>query len=580
VAARRAGRRFSPSHLRLAALGVGLVLAWVAMGGRLYQVQVVDAAELADLGLEQRLTTRELAPQRGNIFDRNGDPMAMTVEAESLFVVPQEVTEPVFVAQQVGGLLGLDQGTVLDELRSDKTFVYLKRQVELDLASQVTSLELAGVYSHDEAKRVYPTNTIASHVVGFVDIDGVGKEGLEYEFNDSLRGIPGEVMFERAPDGTPIPWARSETTPAVAGSDLVTTIDLPIQYAAERACVDTLQETGAEGCWIVALEVETGEVLAMAGAPEFDPATRQGADGQPFSNFIVRGTYEPGSTQKLISVAGAIEEGVVSPETVIDEVGDFIELRPQACVRIDDDIFGCYRDFDPHAVEDMTVADIFRSSSNVGTIRIAQLLPSGTIPEYMERFGLGQQTGIDYSGEAAGLIGMDASCEVCPLSAAIGYGIAVTPMQMAAAYAAVANDGLWVQPHLVASHGEADGSVVPVEPATHQVVSADTAWVMRHLLAGVVESGTGHRAQVPGYRVGGKTGTANKLGEDGRYTDLTIASFVGMAPIDDPKVVVAVVVDNPSFEYRTGGLAAAPAFSAVMEQALHRLAVTPDGDDG
>jgi cell division protein FtsI (penicillin-binding protein 3) len=580
VAARRAGRRFSSGHVRLAVLGLGLVLAWVAMGGRLYQVQVVDAAELADLGLEQRLTKRELAPQRGNIFDRNGDPMAMTVEAESLFVVPQEVTEPVYVAQQVGGLLGLDQDRVLADLRSDKTFVYLKRQVELDLAAEVTDLELSGVYSHDEAKRVYPTSTIASHVVGFVDIDGVGKEGLEYEFNDSLRGIPGEVLFERAPDGTPIPWARSETTPAVAGTDLVTTVDLPIQYAAERACVDTLQETGAAGCWIVALEVETGEVLAMAGAPEFDPSTRQSVDGEPFSNFIVRGTYEPGSTQKLISVAGAIEEGVVSPETVIDDVGDFIELRPQACVRTDDEIFGCYRDFDPHPVEDLTVADIFRSSSNVGTIRIAQLLPQGTIPDYMERFGLGEPTGIDYSGEAPGLIGMDASCEVCPLSAAIGYGIAVTPMQMAAAYAAVANDGLWVQPHLVASHGEADGSVVPVEPATQRVVSSDTAWVMRHLLAGVVESGTGHRAQVPGYRVGGKTGTANKLGDDGRYTDLTIASFVGMAPIDDPKVVVAVVVDNPSFDFRTGGLAAAPAFSAVMEQALHRLAVTPDGDDG
>jgi cell division protein FtsI (penicillin-binding protein 3) len=450
----------------------------------------------------------------------------------------------------------------------------------LNQAEEVLSLNLAGVHAHDEPKRVYPTGSVASHVLGFVNIDGVGSEGIEYEFESDLRGTPGVFSFESAPGGVPIPWAPSHATPAVPGEDLVSTVDLPVQYSAEAACAETLQVTGGTGCWIVAMEVETGAVLAIAGAPAFDPASRTSTDGTGFSNFAVRGMYEPGSTMKLISVAGAIEDGVVGPTTVIGAVADRIELRPGACKSDTDEVFGCYSDFERHETHDMAVADVFRQSSNVGTIKIAQMMSRDQLFFYLKAFGLGEITGLDYPGEAKGLINLDESCQTCPASSAIGYGVAVTAVQMAAAYGAVGNDGVWLQPHLLSTTHGRDGRTATTPVASHRAVSVETAAVMRSLLSEVVEAGTGISAQVPGYLVGGKTGTANKLGEDGRYTDITMASFVGLAPIDDPKVVVAVVVDSPVWEYRTGGLAAAPAFSTVMEQALHRLGVTPDAASG
>lgn len=546
------------------------------MGARLYQVQVLDASRLAEAGAGQRQTEEVLLPQRGNIFDRNGDPMAMTVDAQSIYLRPAEITEPLFVAQQVGGLLGVPSDRLLESITSGEEFVYVKRQVELAQATEVLSLNLGGVHSHEEAKRVYPTGSVASHVVGFVNIDGVGSEGIEYEFESALRGSPGVLSFESAPGGVPIPWAPSHATPAVPGEDLVSTVDLPVQYSAESACQQTLQVTGGTGCWIVAMEVETGAILAISGAPSFDPASRTAADGNGFSNFAVRGMYEPGSTMKLITMAGAIEDGVVGPSTVIGAVADRIELRPGACKSDTDEVYGCYSDFERHETHDMAVADIFRQSSNVGTIKVAQMMNRDQIFSYLEAFGLGEVTGLDYPGEATGLINLDESCQTCPASSAIGYGVAVTAVQMAAAYGAIGNEGVWLQPHLLSATHGLDGRATTTPVASHRVVSVETASVMRELLSQVVEAGTGISAQVPGYLVGGKTGTANKLGDDGRYTDITMASFVGIAPIDDPKVVVAVVVDSPVWEYRTGGLAAAPAFSTVMEQALHRLGVTPD----
>ncbi|HEX5723525.1 MAG TPA: penicillin-binding protein 2 [Acidimicrobiia bacterium] len=580
MSARVAKARWSEGRIRLGLLGLCLAVAWLGMGIRLYQVQVLNATQLAEAGVGQRQTEEVLLPQRGNIFDRNGDPMAMTVDSRSIYLSPAEITEPLYVAQQVGGLLGVPSEALLDSIGSGEQFVYVKRQVELNQAEEVLSLNLAGVHGHEEPKRVYPTGSVASHVVGFVNIDGVGSEGIEYEFESDLRGTPGVFSFESAPGGVPIPWAPSHATPAVPGEDLVSTVDLPVQYSAEAACEETLQVTGGTGCWIVAMEVETGAVLAIAGAPAFDPASRTSADGNGFSNFAVRGMYEPGSTMKLISVAGAIEDGVVGPTTVIGAVADQIELRPGACKSDTDEVFGCYSDFERHETHDMAVADVFRQSSNVGTIKIAQMMTREQLFFYLKAFGLGQITGLDYPGEAKGLINLDESCQTCPASSAIGYGVAVTAVQMAAAYAAIGNDGVWLQPHLLSTTHGLDGRTATTPVASHRAVSVETAAVMRSLLSEVVEAGTGISAQVPGYLVGGKTGTANKLGEDGRYTDITMASFVGLAPIDDPKVVVAVVVDSPAWEYRTGGLAAAPAFSTVMEQALHRLGVTPDAASG
>jgi cell division protein FtsI (penicillin-binding protein 3) len=569
-------------------MGVVIVAAWLGMAYRLFQIQVVQAAELAEKGLSQRLVSKELAPQRGKIFDRRGELLAMTVEAQSIYAVPEQLVEPLWVAQQIGGLLGVDSESLHAKLSGDSGFVYIKRQVDGVLAEQVMDLGIRGVYAHPEPTRIYPAGPVAAHVTGFVNIDGVGQEGLELVYDEQLSGVPGQAMFERDLAGRVIPQGLSRIVPAQPGSDLNTTIDLPLQYQSQQACVGALERTGASSCWVVVLAVETGEVLAMTGAPPFDPQTRQTIDPRCdkaedpvacrlFSNFVVRGIYEPGSTQKLITVAAALDTGVVQIGTVIPQVADVLELLEGACSSGESEVYGCYHDFDPHETRDMSVAEVFTQSSNIGTIKIAERLGQDRLVDYIETFGLGSETGIDYTAEAKGLLRFDPGCQTCLSSAAIGYSVAATPLQMAAAYAAVANDGVWMAPHIVSSVVDVDGNTEVSSLESRRVVSPGTALLMRELLASVVEHGTGENAAVPGYRVGGKTGTANKLGPDGRYTDLTRASFVGMAPIDDPKVVVAVLVDSPAHTFRTGNLAAAPVFAEVMEQALHRLGVTPDG---
>lgn len=584
------GTRARPtaSKARMALIGLVVVAAWLGMGYRLFDIQVVQAEELAEKGLSQRLVTRPLAPQRGKIFDRNGNLLAMTVESKSLFVVPDQVTEPVWVAQQIGGLLGIDSETLYERITGDRDFVYIKRQVDGVLAEQILAEGMDGVFAHPEPTRIYPAGPVASHVTGFVNIDGDGQEGLELVYDDELRGIPGHAEYERDIAGRVIPQGYTNIVPAVPGTDLMTSIDLPLQYQAQESCSNALERTGAESCWAVVLSVETGEVLALVGAPVFDPDIRQTLDPRcdtaedpatcrMFSNFAVRGIYEPGSTQKMITFAAALEEREVQVGTVIPDIDDELELLEGACRSGNDDVHGCYVDFNEHETEDMTVAEIFTRSSNVGTIRVAETLGQDRLVEYIEKFGLGSTTGIDYTVEAPGILRFDPGCQTCWASAAIGYSVAVTPLQMAAAYAAIGNDGVWTTPHIVRSKVDSDGETEVAGVETRQVVSPGTALLMREMLASVVENGTGRNGAVDGYRVGGKTGTANKLGEDGRYTDETRASFVGMAPINDPEVVVAVVIDAPDHDHRTGGLSAAPVFSEIMEQALHRLGVSPDG---
>lgn len=577
----------SRPRARLALIGILVGAAWLGIGYRLFHIQVLAAPDLAAAGLEQRLVSRDLAPQRGKIFDRNGEVLALTVESKSLYAVPDQLEEPLWVAQQVGGLLGVDSDELFERLTSGSKFVYIKRQVDNDLAEQVLNLEVPGVYALEEPTRIYPAGVVASHVTGFVDIDGVGRDGLELYYEDGLRGVPGKAVFERGLDGTPILQGISDIVPATPGVDLHTTIDLPLQYQTQKACSEAVEKTGAEACWAVAIHAETGEILAMTGAPVFDPQTRQTVDPRCddaedpaacrlFSNFIVRGIFEPGSTQKLITVAAALEEGEVDIGTIFENVDDELDLKDGACQDNDDELYGCYRDFTPHEPMDMTVADIFAQSSNIGTIKIGEALGQRRLVQYIEAFGLGTKTGVDYTVEAPGILNFEAGCDICWASASIGYSVAATPLQMGAAYAAIANDGMWVTPHLVASTADVDGQTEVAAVETRQVVSPTTARLMRDLLARAVAEGTGIQGTVENYRVGGKTGTANKLGKDGRYTDETRASFVGMAPISDPKVVVAVVIDGPSHEYRTGGLSAAPVFAQVMEQALHRLGVTPD----
>lgn len=563
-----AGRR--ARDLQILVLVAVLLGAWAMVGVRLFEVQVVRAEELTEAGLRQRLTNEVLAPRRGGVYDRNGQVLAFTFDAVTLFANPREVVDPTGAALEVGAILGVPYDQILPKLEGDGSFVYLARQLEGDAAEAAAALDIPGIYTTPEPTRVYPSGSAAAHVVGFVDIDGNGLEGLEYGFDEGLRGRPGFIQYEQA-RGVQIPHGVEDRVDAVQGTDLITTLDLSVQYAAETACAETIDRTGAKRCSIVVLDPATGEILGMVVSPTFDPNHRAGVPAERFHNLAVRSLYEPGSTMKLVTIAGALEAGVVTPATSF-EVETTIEFedpnRDQPWV---------FRDAARTETEFLSVADIVTRSSNVGTIMVSEQLGTERLGATLDAFGFGASTGIDFPAEAIGSVNLDPTCVTCRPSVAIGYSVSTTLVQMASVYATIANDGEWVQPHVVSATEQA-GALELVQPERRRVVSEETARTMRSLLRNVVEAedGTGTAAHIDGYDVGGKTGTS-RVYEDGRYhEDRLMATFIGMAPVDNPRVVVAVLVEEPQGEHLTGGMIAAPTFADVMLKTLHLLGVEPN----
>lgn len=567
-------KRWRPQHLRLFFVGAFFLAAWVVIGVKLVFVQGVQAQTLDDQARDQRLRTVTLEADRGTIYDRDGRELALTIEATTVYANPQEISEPGLTAAALSGLLGRPVGEIRADLERDSSFVYIARKLLRDEADAIRALDLDGVHFVAEPKRVYPSGDLAAQVLGFVGADNGGLEGIEHFYEDVLTGEPGQLVFERSGRGRVIPQGEYEVRDAVRGQDLALTIDGELQFFAQQEALSTLQETGAEAVHIVVLDVTTFEVLAMASAPTFDP-NNIGSNADLFRNRVVTDTFEPGSTQKLITVAAAIEEGIVTPDRIF-EVPDNIQVFDRE-----------YLDFSEHETGDMTVADIVSQSSNVGTILIWQELGDELLYRYLQGFGLGTYTGIDFPGEVTGVLQpVEKWCDSCGASTSIGYRVAVTPLQMTSVFATVGNDGVWMQPQVVDAIIEEDGESSAFNQQSHRVLSEETAQIMRGLLTGVVEGGTGQLAQVPGYAVGGKTGTTEKFEPElicpgaenpGCYGDDVVASFIGIGPSDDPRLAIGVFVDAPSVpKKRTGGVAAAPAFSRVMRFALHQLGVPPD----
>lgn len=591
VVPRRAGwRRHLPrlprrtsSRRILALLLLYLVIAGVVVA-RLVEVQVVEAEAYAARGSEQRARTITLAPDRGRLYDREGDILAMSVPAATVYADPRAfrpvrrpdggeavAADPEDVARQLAPLLGRDEADLAAQLRKDAHFVYLARQVEHELGQRIEELGLPGIGILAEPKRVYPGGDLAGQVVGFTDIDGHGLHGLELQHDDLLQGQAGQLALERAPGGLAIAPGVRELVPATAGKDLVLTIDRDIQHVAERAASEAVAEFGAVGASVVVLEVATGEVLAMASAPTFDANDRTGADPASFRNRAVTDVFEPGSVQKAITAAAAIEEGLVSEGTVLD---------------VDDSItVGNKRFTDSHEEErrDMTFGQVIEESSNVGTIMVAQQLGERRLAEYLDRFGFGSRLGVGFPGESAGLLmPVEQWWQTSLPTIAIGQGVATTLLQTASFYATIANDGVAVQPHVLRGTVGEDGRLASSRsPVERRVVGADTSEALRRILGRVVsgEKGTGKAAAVPGYEVAGKTGTARKPRSDGRgYSGEYVASFVGFAPVDEPRLVVAVMVDEPYPIW--GGVVAAPVFREVMQFSLLHRRVPPTGGPG
>jgi len=554
-------------NARLAGVGVVLVLAWSMVGYRLTVVQGARAEEFAARGLDQRLQRLTLAADRGTIFDRDGRELAVTVDAITVYANPREIEDPVDVSRTLAPLVGREAREVLAALASDTEFVYVARQLDPAVADPIRQADLPGVYLLVEPKRLYPAGDLAAHVVGFVRADdNVGLEGLELYYDAALAGHPGSLVVERDPEGLAIPQGEHRIEPAEPGADLVLTIKSEIQFAAGRALAEAMERTGAEAGSVVVLDPATGAILAMVNLPTYDPNERGSIPDEALRNRAVTDVFEPGSTQKVVTISGALESGLVAPGTSY-QIPDEIAIQ--------DTVF---EDFTDHA-DVLTVTEIVTYSSNLGTILIGEQLGARRLHTFMAAFGEGTVTGIDFPGEASGVLREPEEwcLTTCVAGTSIGYHVSVTALQMAMVYAAVANDGIWVQPHLVAEIVDADGTRVPFDFLKRRVLSAATAEQMRSMLQAVVEVGTGSLAAVPGYRVGGKTGTTEKYLEDSQaYSeDEVVASFIGMAPIDAPRVVVAVVLDSPRTD-ATGGRGAAPVFSAVTLAALNQLGVAPD----
>ncbi|WP_370326253.1 peptidoglycan D,D-transpeptidase FtsI family protein [Euzebya sp.] len=569
----RAQQRARTSR-RLVALLAGYLVLTLVMGWRLVSVQLVDAEVYA--GWAHAQTQREVAlpATRGALTDREGDPLAMSLAASTIFANPPVLAEagidPYVIADRLAAVVpGADPERLVESLTSDRSFVYLGRQLPRDVGEAVMALELPGVGVLEEPTRVYPADRIASQVIGWAGLDGEGLAGLELQYEDALGGEDGTLRLEEAPGGVEISAAPREVLPATPGVDVRLTIDREVQFATEEILADAVESYEAIGGSAVVMDTETGEILAMASVPSVAPDEFAAAEPYDRRNRALTDVFEPGSVNKVIAIAGALEDGVVDADQGFD-VPAQISIGPET-----------FSDSEPHPTAWWSTRDIITRSSNVGTIQIARQLGEERLYDYVTDFGLGQPTGLSFPGESRGLLAPVSEWTSSSLpTIAIGQGVAATLVQTAQVFAVIANDGEYRAPSLVQGTVDGDGVFTPAEePERRQVVSPDTARTVADMLVQVVEApeGTGNLAAVDGYRVGGKTGTAQKPSETSRgYEEgAYLATFAGFAPVEDPRVVVAVMLDEPTPYY--GGLSAAPTFSRIMEFALRDQRIPPAG---
>ena len=543
------------------------LVAFMAMATRLVMLQIVDGRAYAQLAADQRKTVIEFPARRGAIFDREGEPLAISVDLQTIFADPALVEDPVAEAARLAPVLGMDAGELEAKLRGSipgDRHEYIARQVEPKVAKKIGKLALPGIYMESEPKRYYPGGRLASHVLGFANIDGEGLEGVEAAYEDILKGVPGRRVLEQDSTGEhELPQADEQYDPPEPGRSLFLTLDKQLQYFTELTLSEATQTYHAEAGTAIVMRPDTGEILALANVPDFDPNNPGEFSVEERRNRALTDVYEPGSSFKIVTVAGALEEGVVTPHTSFGVPDSF---------QYSDRVF---HDSHPHPPMQMTTTEIIEQSSNVGTIQIGLRLGGAQIDRYVRRFGFGKETGLDFPGESSGIV-LDRDDWTGPTIATIpiGQGIAITAMQLASAYSTLANDGVWTEPKLLSGTVNGQGRVQPSNPpATKRVVSQHTADQMVEILKGVVERGTGIEAQIPGFAIAGKTGTAQRPLETGGYGNEYVATFAGFAPANDPKIVVVVILDNPSPIW--GGSTAAPTFKLITEYTLRHLGIAP-----
>ena len=547
---------------RLRLLLAVFALAFAVAFLRAAWLQGVRASSFAQLATKQHSEDVTVPPARGTIFDRGGLQLAIGEQATTVYADPRLVSEPRREAAIAATLLRLDPTQVYTEL-ADRTrgFVYVARKANPALAAKLQRRHLPGLGFYPEERRFYPQGPLAAQVLGYAGVDNHGLAGLELSLDKILAGRPGREQLVKDASGQVIDTIQSQTERD--GTDVYLTLDHTIQANAQAVLQQTVTRWHAKSATAIVLDPRTGAVRAMAVAPAFD-ANRFPSIWRIFQrNRAVTDTYEPGSTFKVVTVAGALSERLVTPRTRF--------VLPYS-IHVADRII---HDAEPRGTETMTVGQILARSSNVGAITLAERLGQHRLAQWIGRFGFGRRTGIDYPGESPGIVLPEKHWSGSTIgNVPIGQGIAVTPIQLASAYAAIANRGVWLRPHLVDHVGDAP----PVAPARRRIVKRRVAAQLLAMLKNVVLDGTGTLAAVPGYQVAGKTGTAAKVDTDGTYSKSRyVASFVGIVPASRPRLVILVSVDEPHGAI-WGGVVAAPAFSEIAKFDLQYLdgGITPD----
>jgi cell division protein FtsI/penicillin-binding protein 2 len=537
------------------------VLVFAGTLTRAVWLQGVQASSLGKMAERQHHESIVIPAGRGTIYDAAGVPLAIGETTTTVYADPRQLTEPRAIAVAAQKFLGADANSLYPQLLNRKSsFLYIKRFADPTAADAFLKKGFVGVNSYPEEKRAYPQLSVASQVIGFAGTDNKGLGGLEIQYNRNLTGKTGKQTIVRDPFGRAINVVSM--TPEQQGHDLFTTIDNTIQANAAAVLRRTIARWHAKSATAVVMDPRTGAVLAMAQAPGYDANKASSVPVALQRNRAVTDTYEPGSVFKLVTIAGALSTGIVRPETT---------FTLDYSIRVADRVI---HDAERRGTETLSVAKILSRSSNVGVVTIAERLGRTALMDWVAKFGFGAQTGIDFPGESQGqVLPLDKWSGSTIGNVPIGQGIAVTPVQMAAAYAAIANGGTWVQPHLV----DKIGRRAVHDLKRRRIVSPAVDAVLKQMLTNVVDEhgATGNAAHIPGYTVGGKTGTAQKPGPHGYTTGQYVASFVGFVPVAKPRLVVLVTVDDPRGAI-FGGVVAAPAFAEIAKFDLQYLNVPPD----
>lgn len=532
-----------------------LFLAFVALVVRALWLQRMNTDFLQKQGETRYARTLELPATRGKIVDRNGQVLASSIPVKAIWAIPEDVlSAPPEKIKQLANLLEMSEAELRKKLDSDRQFVYLKRQVEHDVSEKIVALGIAGIETRKEYKRYYPEGEVTAHVVGFTNVEDLGQEGIELASEKNLAGKTGSRRVIKDRLGRIIEDIESVRDPH-DGRDLTLSIDSKIQYIAYTHLKEALEKHKAKAGGAVVLDVQTGEVLALVNLPTYNPNNRAILTGAQLRNRVMTDTFEPGSTMKPFTVALALETGRVTPETQIQTAPGSMTI-------------GTATIHDAHKQGVLSVAQVIQKSSNIGTVKMALQMPPQEMWEMFTTLGFGQQPKFGFPGAVAGRLRNYKSWRpIEQATMSYGHGVSVSLIQMARAYMIFARNGDTIPLTFQRSEGI---------PVSHRVISEKTALQLRAMLESVTEpGGTATQARIPGYRVAGKTGTAHKL-EGGRYVNKYVGDFVGFAPVSNPRVIVAVMIDEPTTGGYYGGTVAAPVFAAITSNVLRLMNVTPD----